>query len=61
MNEEQSNPDLQEHSIALRSLRVSSTFDAPHIITGASSLLGHHTILAFHNFDKSLSIPYPFI
>ena len=44
-NEEQTNPDLQEHSIASRSLRVSSTFDAPQILTEASSLLGHHIII----------------
>ena len=36
-NEEQSNPDLQEYSVASHSLRVSSSFDALHIITVPSS------------------------
>ena len=45
MNKEQSDPDLQEISIVSRSLRVSSTFDVPQILTTASSLVGHHTTI----------------
>lgn len=71
-NEEQSNPDLQELSIASPSLRVSSTFDAPQLLTGASTLLGHHTIIILPTLRpksiNSVSIhldlchfPFPFL